>query len=170
MEAGEDSADDADELLTPSDDAPEVTDDQLYRPSGVYLFRAPDRLFVNLELVRQGYARVDDEEPLKYAEYLAYYQAAARKYRRGNWGPLPAAYRRTPIERNVKTPSKLHAEAAKAEPAVEPADGVVVYVTKSGEVYHRAGCYHLRNAGETLSLDKAKQRKLRPCRHCKPPE
>jgi len=54
-----------------------------------YLYRSPDGLLVNMELVRQGFAGADASYDFEEAESFAYYQRNARKlgkgmYRRAN--------------------------------------------------------------------------------------
>ena len=51
-----------------------------------YLYRAPDGLFVNLEIVRQGYGRVEVRFPLKHKELFLHYEQIAKETRKGVWG------------------------------------------------------------------------------------
>jgi len=44
----------------------------------IYAYRVPDGLFVNLEMVRQGYARVSVEYPSVYLDLFKYYEQKAR--------------------------------------------------------------------------------------------
>jgi micrococcal nuclease len=50
-----------------------------------YLYRAPDALFVNLELIREGYAWVYTESPFQYKELFRYHEEQAREAGRGLW-------------------------------------------------------------------------------------
>lgn len=50
-----------------------------------YLFRAPDGLFVNLEIVRQGYGRAYTVYPFQYMDLFKEYEARARKAGKGVW-------------------------------------------------------------------------------------
>lgn len=45
----------------------------------------------------------------------------------------------------------------------------VVYITKTGEKYHRADCIYLKNDVEKISLSEAKERGYEPCKKCEPP-
>lgn len=57
-------------------------------PEGVrsaYVFRAPDGLFVNLEVVRQGYGRVQGDAPFRHRELLEHYERLAKMHRKGLW-------------------------------------------------------------------------------------
>lgn len=55
-----------------------------------------------------------------------------------------------------------------AAPAPAPQQSVTVYVTKTGEKYHRAGCQYLKKSCIPISLDDAK-RSYSPCSKCNPP-
>jgi hypothetical protein len=46
---------------------------------------------------------------------------------------------------------------------------VVVYVTRTGEKYHRESCRHLAKSKIPMSLTDAKQR-YAPCKVCRPPQ
>ena len=43
-------------------------------PARVYLFRAPDGLFVNLEIARQGYGKVAAEPPFEHQKLFGFYE------------------------------------------------------------------------------------------------
>ena len=58
--------------------------DQYDRMLG-YVYRASDGIFVNLELIREGYARVDKRYPFKYEELFSDYQSRAKTNRKGLW-------------------------------------------------------------------------------------
>ena len=60
----------------------------------------------------------------------------------------------------VLRPAHVHAEQ-------DPAS-VTVYVTKTGEKYHRDGCRYLRQSRIAMSLKEA-ARRFDPCSVCKPP-
>ncbi len=79
-------------------------------------------------------------------------------------------------------PGRLALRAAK--PAVEPAavgtgdtvgvavpgpDITTVYVTRTGEKYHRPGCQYLSKSCSPLGLSLAKSRGYSPCSICRPP-
>ena len=52
-----------------------------------YLYRAPDGLFVNLEVVRQGYGYVETDLPFKYKELFQNYAFHARVAEKGVYAP-----------------------------------------------------------------------------------
>jgi hypothetical protein len=60
--------------------------------------------------------------------------------------------------------------AGAAPKGVEPdrAARVIVYTTKSGSKYHRAGCSYLRSSSISIELGAAKARGMSPCSRCGP--
>lgn len=58
--------------------------DQYERVWG-YVYRASDGVFVNLEVIREGYAEVDLRYPFKYKELFRDYESRAKKERIGLW-------------------------------------------------------------------------------------
>ena len=50
-----------------------------------YLYRAPDGLFVNAEIVRQGYGHAYTRFPFKYMEQFREYERIAREAGKGLW-------------------------------------------------------------------------------------
>ena len=117
-----------------------------------YLYRAPDGLFVNLEIVRQGYGHVYTQFPFKYMELFQYYGNRARTAGKG-------LYR-------LSQPS---VEAGETSAAVESETDGEVYVTRTGKKYHREGCRSLSRSKLPISLAEAKERNLGPCGRCNPP-
>ncbi len=47
-------------------------------------------------------------------------------------------------------------------------DETIVYVTKSGEKYHEAGCSHLSDSSIPVTLEQALQEGKEPCSRCHP--
>ena len=45
-----------------------------------------------------------------------------------------------------------------------------VYVTKTGEKYHREGCQHLRKSSSNIDLEEALRLGYEACKVCKPPK
>lgn len=46
----------------------------------------------------------------------------------------------------------------------------MVYITGKGKKYHRAGCRHLKDGGQPISLEEALQKGYSPCKVCNPPQ
>ena len=51
-----------------------------------YAYRSSDNVFVNLELIREGYAEVDLRYPFKHKELFMDYESRAKYDRKGLWG------------------------------------------------------------------------------------
>ena len=112
----------------------------------VKLFRVPDGLYVNLELVRQGYTQMLPGGLGSELGLFRTYEQRAKLMGKGLWNKSLALV-----------------------PAVKKPSGVIVYVTKTGKKYHRQNCRFLAKSKVALSLDEAKRRGFTPCRVCKPP-
>ena len=107
-----------------------------------YLYRAPDGLFVNLEIVRQGYGHAYTRFPFKHMELFRHYGNRARTAGKGLYGD----------------PGPLPPENESEQ----------IYRTRTGKKYHREGCFSLRSK-IPITLMEAKERNLGPCGRCKPP-
>ena len=101
---------------------------------GAYIYRAPEGLPINLEIVRQGVAPLDKKIRLRDRAVYERYAAMAEKAGKGIWGrrrpdgPRDAEKR----ERSDKTPA--------AEETRTSDEKVQLYMTKYGKRYHRATC------------------------------
>lgn len=108
----------------------------------VSLFRVPDGLFVNLEIIRQGYGKVYLQGNFEKKQLFLDYQEFAKQAKKGIWA-----------ERD-DTKGNGH-----------------VYIASSGHGtrYHRtADCYHVRDKSLRIPLAEALRKKLLPCLRCKP--
>jgi len=113
-----------------------------------YVYRAPDGLFVNAEVIRQGYGRVAMRFPFKHDEDFRQLELFAKEAKKGLWGPA---------EKDPET----------ASPAIQP-DSDTVYVTRTRTKYHRESCRDLRLSKIPVSLKEARGR-YEPCSRCNPP-
>ena len=112
-----------------------------------YLYRAPDGLFVNLEVVRQGYGKVYTTFPFKHKALFQHYSGQAQKAGRGLWSVGGAEQQQVKTEEAPRTKT--------------------VYITRTGAKYHRGSCRYLKYSKIVVSLEKAKQ-SYGPCSVCKP--
>ena len=114
-------------------------------PEQAYLYRAPDELFVNVEVVRQGYAQVNAPATFKHFELFVHYEERARTAEKGLWAPIAQG--------------------------ILPDDDTQVYVTRSGDKFHRENCVFLKRSKRksAIRLGMAKQTHT-PCSFCKPLE
>ena len=125
-------------------DAPETAED-----FQAYLYRAPDRLFVNLEVVRQGYAQTNTLVPFAHLSRFSHYEGRAQVVKKGLW--------------QAKESIREDVIASQALPTADTA----VYITRTGSKYHRAGCVYLRRSRISVSREDAERYYL-PCLLCNP--
>jgi micrococcal nuclease len=131
-----------------------------------YVYRAPDGMFANLELVRQGYAQVFRKFNFKFKDSFLEQEQLAKQKGKGIWDPDLAG--------DLSLPSQpIASDAARAPPVVAATQTsqieITVYVTRTGAKYHRDGCRHLAHSKIPMSLKDAKAR-YTPCKTCHPPE
>ena len=131
-----------------------------------YVYRAPDGLFINLELVRLGYARVSSSGRCSQEALLRAYEQIARKAHKGLW----AAHKSDEADEQAAAASSPAAVSDNAATQPAAADGPSVYVTTSGKKYHTKDCQFARHGATAMTIKEAKARGLTPCARCKPPE
>lgn len=124
-----------------------------------YVFRVPDGLFVNLELVRQGYAKISALGEFTYEDAFLAYERLARAGDKGLWDPALNP-----------PPASQPAADADAEAAADAASDGFVYATPSGSCYHRADCHHVQGKDDIrrMTIAEARAAGLKPCQSCKP--
>lgn len=135
-----------------------------------YLYRASDGLFVNLEIIRQGFGHAYTRYLFKYMELFRSSEREAAIAQKGLWEPEKS--------RPVGTKSKREKRPPKpATPREEPATSqsvsekqeITVYSTRAGKKYHRGSCRYLSKSKIPISLGDAKKR-YGPCSVCRPPQ
>lgn len=134
----------------------------------VYLFRAPDMLFVNLELIRQGYAKYNPTQSSLHTSLFEYYASKAKELQRGIWNPDAEAVAWATKPSDEPDPlekSQVEEQINNSNP--QPVDPNSVYITKSGKSYHKKGCSHLTNTQHPASREDI-QDTHSPCKSCKP--
>ena len=124
-----------------------------------YLYRVPDGLFVNLEIVRQGYGHAYTRFPFKHMELFRHYERRAQEVGKGLWGDITAA----------APESEASSPMIQAAPTADGHADVTVYITRTGKKYHRAGCRYLSKSQSPISLTDARAR-YSPCSVCNPPK
>ena len=137
-----------------------------------YVYRAPDGLFVNAELIRQGYGHVYTKYPFKHLEVFRKLGLFARKSEKGLWAlSKEKSLAEPPVSDTISTIPSEEAVAPPSQPEKQTdADesGVTVYVTRTGKKYHRGTCSYLRKSKILMQLQDAKI-SYGPCSRCKPP-
>lgn len=143
-----------------------------------YVYRWPDRLLVNLEMVRQGYTDItlDKTAPPPVVKAFTYWRDQARLQQRGRWseGTRTLASRPTGTAPAPATQAVAAVTPQPTAPPVQPvvqtvADRTIVYVTPSGKKYHTANCRSLRSTRTPITLEEARK-KYEPCKQCNPPK
>jgi len=141
--------------------------DSLLRGESVYLenqelqgdslranvFRAPDGLFVNAEIIRQGFGHTAISKENRFASIFHYCQQRARETRKGFW---------TKMSTTVQTEPRNE-----TDPPTQSTAQVMVYVDESGSMYHTAGCPQLRENAIPIAIYKAVTG-FEWCNVCKP--
>jgi endonuclease YncB( thermonuclease family) len=128
-----------------------------------YVYRTPDRLFVNAEIIRQGYAKAD-KTAFKYSNEFQQLESFARERLKGIWDinqEQPTA--------NTPQPVKQQAAASTPPPQISSNTETqkdIVYITKTGKKYHRKGCQFLSKSSIPIKLEDAKARGYTPCSRC----
>lgn len=144
-----------------------------------YVYRVPDGLFVNAEILRQGYGHAYPNYPFRYLEQFRQLERFARESGKGLWSPTSTAEQgakpaETQPAQQAPQPVTAAPDAvppAVAKPQAQPsaAGEVTVYITKTGAKYHSSGCRYLAKSSIPISLKEAKAR-YSPCSVCNPPQ
>ena len=132
-----------------------------------YVYRAPDGLFVNAEIIRQGYGHAYMVYPFKYMEKFRRLEQFARQAMKGLWAPEEKT-ETTSAKPPVVAPPVVR---PKPKPTIEPQPkpDVTVYVTRTGKKYHRGSCGYLRKSRIPMKLKDAKAAGYGACSRCGPP-
>ena len=126
-----------------------------------YLYRAPDGLFVNAEIIRQGYGYAYTKYPFReeMMEQFRGLQSRAREVGKGLWA---VTLKQSGIvgkssDAKVDVPLRLQSDVSH----------VIVYATRTGKKYHKASCRYLKKSRIPMKLGDAKMA-LSACKVCKP--
>lgn len=143
-----------------------------------YVYRAPDGLFVNAEIIRQGYGRADKTAAFKYSAEFQQLEKFARERGKGIWNTSLAEQSTNPPQQkntSQSLPTRQRAATTTAIPASTPTPKIspntdmeknIVYVTKTGTKYHRNGCRFLSKSSTSIKLEDAKAKGYAPCGVC----
>ncbi len=142
-----------------------------------YLYRLPDGMFVNLEMVRLGFAKHARDPGSFNSKAMQWAQNRARDARKGVWSVAPVV---EPIDEPVKNESSIvvagngrgDQKSKGSKPQVQSesdssGDSPMVYVTKYGSKYHTKDCQHARESGIAKRLDEV-EATHKPCKACEP--
>jgi len=117
-----------------------------------------DDLCVNAQLVKSGAVQAVATPPnLKNIDLFMKMQIEAQKGQTGIWGtPTPSAG------------GMLAVPAPAASPGAASKQPQVVWVSRSGNKFHRQGCSKLGRNPSPMPVDKAKEAGYSPCLMCNP--
>jgi len=137
-----------------------------------YIFRAPDMLLVNLELIRQGYAKYNHRTPTLYNDAFDYYQSKAIELNRGIWNPHPETRPEQSFQDQATEPAAIPSDQTPPpDDRVQsvPDNATPIYITKFGKKYHTKDCPHLTESQHQVNRDDLDE-SYQPCKTCKPDE
>lgn len=143
-----------------------------------YVYRVPDRLFINQEIIRQGYGHAYTKYPFKHLETFRDQERAAKEAKKGLWGdgativsdaqPATAPSTTSPTPQRQATASSEAIQRSTPQPRAQTQE-TTVYVTRTGAKYHRDGCRYLSRSRIPMSLSDAQQ-SYSACSVCRPPQ
>jgi micrococcal nuclease len=141
-----------------------------------YVYRVPDRLFINQEIIRQGYGHAYTKYPFKHLEAFRAQERAAQEAKKGLWGEgatiVSDAQTATAPSTTSATPERratVNAETVRKPTPRAQTQETTVYVTRTGAKYHRDGCRYLSRSQIPMSLSDAKL-SYSACSVCRPPQ
>jgi micrococcal nuclease len=137
-----------------------------------YVYKQDGSLF-NAELIKQGYAFVRVSEPFKLVDDFRAFERDAMQAMRGVWGTSGSAVATaaSPATENKKKltpllPSELDPKLP-PPPAPAPSPGdVIVFVSLSDHMYHKAGCEYLGKKKQAIRLADARSAGYAACSRC----
>jgi len=137
-----------------------------------------DTLFVNLEIIKQGYGMAYLRFPHKWEDTFLQTEINARRQAIGMWAsprsqlPTQEVKQQSNEEKSIKIDYSKYSKKTQEvqQKPNEEASQEIVYITKSGSKYHRQGCRYLSKSMIPISLKEAKERGYLPCKVCKPPK
>lgn len=116
-----------------------------------------DGTFLNAEIIKQGYGFAYTRFPFKYLEEFRNYERQARERGVGLWGDSESSQPQL-----ARPPSEVEAAT------VTDKKDEIVYITRTGEKYHRASCQHLRRSKIGTKKSEAIKQGYAPCKACRP--
>jgi len=132
-----------------------------------YIYRMPDGLFVNLEMVRLGFSKHARDPSGFNSAVMLWAQDRARDARKGVWYPAP----KPAVVGVVKSSDDGAAEASEEVVEVleveQAAENSVVFVTEYGSKYHTKDCQHVRDSGIAKNRSEIED-SHKACKVCKP--
>ena len=117
------------------------------------IYRVPDNLFINRDIILRGYGYVPAGYPAEYIESFRRYQEQARASRCGFWSLETFQ----PYQPFLRPP---------VEPVVQYRFNFTVWIDKAAKVYHRAGCEDIADDMPPMKVIAAQEEGYQSCRKC----
>ncbi len=142
-----------------------------------YVYRAPDGLFVNLEIIRQGYGHAYTKYPFQYMDLFRDAERKARESQKGLWRVDPGKGKASDLKAlplKEATPGIQLKESRPPQPAVQGQSQTITAIyhgNQKSRIFHRPGCRYYDCANCTAifnSKEEALSSGYRPCKICKP--
>ncbi|MDD3535402.1 MAG: thermonuclease family protein [Candidatus Cloacimonetes bacterium] len=111
-----------------------------------YAYRSRDSLFINAEIIKQGYGHAYTSYPFQYMENFLKYERDARVQQVGLWAELESGESGEPTEN----------------------DTVMVYFTPSTKKYHRQSCRYVTEKSTAIPKSEAIAKGMEACKICSP--
>jgi endonuclease YncB( thermonuclease family) len=152
---------------------------------------------VNAELIKKGYANVSDDTFSKKSTFSGYAKKA-EKDKIGIWSDEvkkegffskwfgrnkseddsdadaedvkeeAVSSKETKAAKDTEVKSRTTAKDTDTSWYKSSMASVIVYVTKSGEKFHKKGCPHLTESATKITIKEAKEKGYQPCKTCEP--
>jgi micrococcal nuclease len=140
-----------------------------------YIYRAPDGLLLNQELISQGQGRASTRRDFRLYQAFQSAEQEAKTSQVGLWANSAAAASASKTTTKPQagpaptrsTQATVTGKTPKGEKAEEPETETVV-VLRGSKKYHREGCRLVTKGASSITLAEAKDKKLEPCKVCKP--
>lgn len=142
-----------------------------------YVYRAPDGLFVNLEIIRQGYGHAYTKYPFQYMDLFRDAERKARESQKGLWRVDPGKGKAIDLKAlplKEATPGIQLKESRPPQPAAQGQSQTITAIyhgNQKSRIFHRPGCRYYDCANCTAifnSKEEAIRAGYRPCGVCKP--
>jgi micrococcal nuclease len=130
-----------------------------------HVWRASDKLLIAERIIHDGYGFFYGTYPFRQSYMDAYRTAEkdAREHDRGLWAPHAEASASSGASGSGSSPSVGTGQSDNSS------GDVTVYITDTGEKYHRGNCRYLKKSKHAISLADAKAAGYTPCSVCDPP-
>lgn len=148
---------------------PRVDRDAAGRLTG-FVFRSPDMMLVNQEMIRQGYAEHQPKRSTLFSESLAWWQRHAMGAEKGIWSDDPVVLVEPRLEPSDPEPRivPVPIDIVPTKLAPEPKERTV-FLTKSGSKYHTKDCRYYSSSCTEVPISLARK-EHEPCKVCEPDE